>query len=125
MEVPRGTREVTIPIRTVSEANNRDNHWRKAARQKRIREVVGMFVGRMDLPAMPVRVTLVRIGKKLLDSHDNLRISQKPVADSIAMVFGVDDASPLYEWVYGQEIGKEYAIRIKLEEIPKNSLKNR
>ena len=114
VEVPRGTREVTIPIRTVSEANNRDNHWKKAARQKRIREVVGLFVGRMSLPAMPVRVTMVRIGKRLLDD-DNLRGSLKAVRDQIAATFGVDDASKKYDWVYGQEIGEEYGVRVTLE----------
>lgn len=113
VSIPAGTREITIPMRLESEANRRDHWARKAARVKRQREIVGMMVNRMDRPPLPVKITLTRIGWRLMDS-DNLVGSAKAVRDSIAAVYGVNDASDLYEWIYGQECG-EYGVRIKLE----------
>ena len=112
-EIPPGTRAITIPLRTVSEANARDHWGRRAARAKRQREVTAMFVRRMDLPAMPVCVRLVRIGRRMLDS-DNLAGSAKAVRDGIADVYGVDDGSGLYRWEYAQEVG-DYGVRIEIE----------
>ena len=48
-----------------------------------------------------VVVTLIRCGRKLLDS-DNLCIAFKPLRDAIARAFGVDDADPRVTWEYGQ-----------------------
>ena len=114
VEVPRGTREVMIPIRTVTESNANEMWYTKHSRATRQRQIAQLFLIRMDLPQMPVTVRMVRIGKRLMDD-DNLASSAKHIRDQIAATFGVDDGSPLYEWVYGQEIGKEYGVRVTLE----------
>jgi hypothetical protein len=110
---------VTIPIRTVSEANRRD-HWAvRAKRTKQARQTVGLvmagslsFHGRPDFPLV---VTLTRIAPRDLDS-DNLAISQKGVRDGVADALGIDDRDPLVAWRYDQRRGKrgQYAVEITI-----------
>ncbi len=47
---------------------------------------------------------------------DGLAASFKAIRDGIADDIGMDDGSNFYEWIYTQEIGKEYAVRITIEE---------
>ncbi len=62
---------------------------------------------------MPIVVTLTRIGKRRLDD-DNLAASFKYVRDQIAHMIGTDDGSPLYTWVYKQQIGKVYGVEVEI-----------
>ncbi len=107
--------EFTLPIRLQSEANMRE-HWRKkAARAKSYRALAKMMVsGFARLPEFPLKVTITRVGKRLLDD-DNLCGSGKNVRDGIADAFEVNDRDKRYTWVYEQEIGKEYAARVRIE----------
>jgi hypothetical protein len=65
----------------------------------------------------PLLIKLTRLGKRKLDS-DNLVTCLKWVRDSIADYFfpnlskAVRDEHALVTWEYGQEIGKEYGLRI-------------
>lgn len=111
-------RVVTVPIRTVSEANARDG-WRKKSRRAQeqkflVRAHVGVEFARRNAP--PYDVTLVRIGPKKLDK-DNLANSFKWVQDAVAAVLGVDDGEEdKVQWHYRQEPGgKKYAVRIEIE----------
>jgi hypothetical protein len=49
-----------------------------------------------------VCVTLCSHRRRLLDSHDNLRSSTKPLVDAIAKTIGLDDADPRIVWQYHQ-----------------------
>ena len=40
--------------------------------------------------------------RRLMDSHDNLRSSLKPLVDAIAERLGVPDNDPRLVWEYGQ-----------------------
>lgn len=95
---------VTIPIRTVSEANTREHHMarhrRKKAQQKVVSDWLRAFGG--EPPPLPVVVTLTRLGARRLDS-DNLAGAMKHAQDAIAKWLGVDDGSHLVRWVYEQE----------------------
>lgn len=62
-----------------------------------------------------VKVTLTRLGPRTLDS-DNLASAGKYVRDTIALIAGVDDGSPLWQWVYEQEQCPRYGVRIQIEE---------
>jgi len=120
---------VTIPLRTVSEAN-RHEHWR--ARQRRAKEqrtaVVlvlaaewfrklghrpywtlkfGYFAG-SDLI-----VQLTRLTARELDD-DNLQGALKHVRDGVADTLGIDDRNPRVTWEYAQERAKGYAVRIEI-----------
>lgn len=111
---PRGGNVVTFPLYTTTEANA-GGHWRaKNKRAQSQRETTALFVRRLELPPLPVVVTMTRIGRKMLDD-DNAVGAMKHVRDSIAAIYGVDDGDHRYQWVVApQEIG-EYAVRIKVE----------
>jgi hypothetical protein len=105
---------VVMPLRLPSLANCR-LHWRALHRLKVDQQF--MVYGHMlaaKLPPLPATVTLTRVGPRKLDS-DNLAGAFKFVRDQIAGLYGVDDGSPLYVWQYGQEVGREYAIRVAIE----------
>lgn len=106
---------LSIPMRTVSEANRRD-HWAvKAARVKAQRATVAIYLSRVPRVRMPVSVRLVRTGGKRLDD-DNLRSAMKAARDSIAEAYGVDDGSPLWTWNYDQECGRgPLGVRIEIK----------
>lgn len=107
-----------VEMRLPSLANSRLN-WRamdrlKVGQKKRIdgelwfaEQIYG------GLPELPAVVTLTRFGKRKLDG-DNLQGAFKYVRDQIAKKLGVDDGDSRYEWVYVQEIGKKYMIRIEI-----------
>lgn len=107
---------VTLPLRARSELNLRE-HWRRTAkRRKHHREVANLALVLETVPVPPVRVRLVRVAPRRLDSHDNLRASLKAVADGVADWLDVDDGSDDVIWEYGQERGdpKEYLVRIEV-----------
>ena len=107
---------LTLPIRTVSEANRRE-HW--AAKAKRVanhRGVVGLalrvHLHRLD-SAGELVVTLTRLAPRRLDS-DNAVGSFKALRDGIADTLGVDDGDARITWNYGQEKSKTYGVRIEI-----------
>lgn len=114
---------VTIPIRTVSEANSRDHWAKKAKRAKQQRQAVltALCSRSPEVRAQLYRkaldggivVTLTRVGKRKLDS-DNLSRSCKAPRDSVAQWLGIDDGDERIEWRYAQEIGREYAVRVEV-----------
>lgn len=112
---------VTVPIRTVSEANSREHHHAKAKRAKAQRGAASTAL----YPVMAwceetYRVDLVRIAPRKLDD-DNLARSMKAVRDEVAARLGYDDApgSPI-AWRYDQRKGKprEYAVEITITADP-------
>lgn len=103
-------------LRLVSEANTSD-HWAvKHRRVKKVKETVESFLPKVEL-SLPVRVTLTRYGRKLLDEHDNLPHAFKQVVDSIAAWVGYADDNPGYEWIYLQSAGKRKGCDILIEEV--------
>lgn len=104
----------TVPVRTVSETNQREHwamrHHRRAVQRSLVRMVLGAGCTR---PAFPCVVTLTRIAPRSLDD-DNLRGALKAVRDGVADWLGVDDADPRIEWRYDQRRGRprEHAVRI-------------
>lgn len=109
---------VTLPLRTVSEANRRD-HWRvKAKRAQEQRSVTRMAVlprTRNLIPAIDwtlCTVLLVRTGPRFLDG-DNLCGALKGVRDGVADALGVQDNDPRVTWAYGQDRGPA-GVRISI-----------
>jgi hypothetical protein len=115
---PLQSLEFTVPIKIESEMNKRD-HW--AVRKKRFdaqRTAVWAAWprkrGKPQTLPLPVVVTLTRIGKRRLDD-DNCAGGCKAVRDQIAMMLGVDDGDVnRVTWVYEQEIGKVYALHVRI-----------
>lgn len=116
---PRPARlECRLELRTVSGLNVRE-HW--AVRKERVaseRAMVAMALRGKTLPDLPVRISLVRVGPRELDS-DNLQAALKGVRDEIAKTYGVNDRSKLYSWEYTQRRGdkKEWAVEVRIEQV--------
>lgn len=112
--------DLTLKIKTVSEANTKE-HWAvKSKRAKEQRKMAGMglsmslmFEGKHELP---LAISFVRVGKKDLDS-DNLQSSMKAIRDGVADALGINDGDKRITWDYQQEKGKEYAVKIRIEQL--------
>lgn len=121
----RGCRDavVTLPLKTVSEANSRSHYMAKAKRVRAQRGAskwacgptlseyrVGLAKGYISR----VAVLLERIAPSSGLDDDNLRSSLKAVRDGVADALEIDDRDQRVQWTYGQERGKprEYAVRI-------------
>lgn len=109
--------EILLPIRTVSEANQRD-HWRALADRKRAQkdEIKISLHGFLSFYAvsLPCVVRLTRIGAKALDD-DNLAISFKAIRDQLAELIGVDDGSEMIRWQYDQVVDRLAGYGVKIE----------
>lgn len=102
-----------IPMRLPSLANTR-MHWRamnKLKRSQRIAVFYSMF--NLELPPLPVIVTITRSGPRRLDD-DNLQAACKYVRDQIAAAFGEDDGSAAYTWKYDQRKSKTYGVDVEI-----------
>jgi hypothetical protein len=112
---------VFIPgLRVVNPLNGRSgrrmNRWDVKRLNDHQADMVQLFVGRVSLPAPPVRVRLVRVyakGRRPMDS-DGLAAAFKKVQDSVAALLGVDDGdAAAVAWERGQEAG-EAGVRVEI-----------
>ena len=108
---------IEIPLRTYNTANCRW-HWAKKAKYARNCRLMAFLAvrcaGISKPPSGAFVVRLVRIGKRRMDS-DGLAISFKGVRDGIAAAMGIDDGDQRIDWLYSQEIGKAYGVKITIE----------
>jgi hypothetical protein len=112
-----------LPIRTVSETNQRE-HWAKRHRRRadqRSATLLHLRAMRMRLPSLPVRITLTRVAPRKLDD-DNLRGALKAVRDGVADWLELDDADEHIEWCYAQRRAErprvgpsQYAVEVTWE----------
>jgi len=114
---------VTVPIKTVSEANSRDHWAKKARRTKPQRDTVGLVVRAALAGAgvtAPMTVTLVRCAPSSGLDDDNLASACKGVRDGVADALGIDDRDPRVTWRYAQERSRpgKYSVRIVIRRGP-------
>jgi hypothetical protein len=113
-----------LPIKTASESNCSEHYHVKTKRhilQKRW--VKTAFKKEKPKINLPCKITLTRIAPRSLDSHDNLPMSLKWVADAIAeniipgKAAGRADDSKELTWEYRQKRGgpRQYAVVIEIE----------
>lgn len=108
---------ILLPIRIVSVANLREHFMARAKRSKLHRSTAFTMLRAWGRPpALPVTVTMTRIGGRKLDSDDNLRMGIKAAKDGVADWLGVDDANPGVTWLYAQTPGKpkEYGLLVEV-----------
>lgn len=105
-----------LPIRIVSEANQRE-HWAVRNKRKRAQQEAVHLAWPMPRSwriSLPCNVKLTRMGPKRLDP-DNLAGGFKHVQDAVAAELGVDDGDPGVHWVYEQLTGcRFYALRVEV-----------
>ncbi len=112
---------LTIPIRTISEANQRE-HWAKKAARVKDQRGTALLMARM--PLRPFRstphllITLTRIAPRPLDTDNAVR-SLKAIRDGIADALGIDDGNVArVTWAYRQRKAaepKHYAVDVRVE----------
>lgn len=110
-------------IKTVSESNCSENHYKKHIRHKDQKLKIWAYYHK-EKPniKLPIIIWLTRIAPRSLDQHDNLPMSLKWIVDALADCIipglkpGRADDSKEISWVYNQEKGKpkEYALRIEI-----------
>lgn len=115
--MPELLADVTIPVRIVSEANQREHWGTKAARVKKHRRaafycVLALFGVGAEFPGR-YRVLMTRHAPGKLDG-DNLQSGFKAVRDGLAQAMGIDDGSDRWAWEYGQEYSKARAARVQI-----------
>lgn len=108
---------IVVPIRTVSALNYRE-HWKARSRRvKKEREAVAWYLASRGIkPAIPLVVTLTRLGPSNGLDDDNLAGALKGVRDEVAAWLGVDDRrSEVVRYRYAQERAKDWGVRIQWE----------
>lgn len=117
----------SVPVKTVSEANQRDHWAKKASRTKSLRQAghlhtmaaVAKHFGRTASPDRvladhdSVEILLTRVAPGQLDD-DNLASSLKAFRDGVADAFQSDDKNPKISWKYAQVRGKTYSVEVTL-----------
>lgn len=95
--------DIKKPIKLISVANSSETHYERARRVKVERTWAGwqMRVARPIPPRPPLRITMTRFGRGVLDT-DNLPSAFKAVRDGISDWLRVDDGSPQLQWICKQ-----------------------
>jgi hypothetical protein len=110
--------DILIPVKVTSPQNGSHGHWSTQAKDRKAQRTITRWaLMPLSKPALPVVVTLTRIGVRDLDD-DNLAAGFKSVRDEIAAWLGCGDGKrdPI-TWHYAQTRGepKQYAARIHIE----------
>ena len=100
-------------LKTASEANSSE-HWTKKAKRHKLQKqkVKAVLLKERPQITIPCNVVLTRIAPRQLDEHDNLRMSLKYIADSVAeylcpgKAIGRADDDKGIEWHYKQKKGQ-------------------
>lgn len=88
------TWSMVVPLRLVSETNQRE-HWRVRAKRRKAQREATQWAWRMQrvlgpMPSPPCTVTITRCAPRMLDD-DNAVGSVKGVRDELADILGVND----------------------------------
>lgn len=113
--------DITLPIKTVSEANCSE-HWTKKHKRHKLQKkhVKLAFLVYKPKITLPCLIRLIRISPRSLDSKDNLPMAFKYIADSVAdyihpgLQAGRADDDENIKWDFGQEKGSPQSIRIEV-----------
>lgn len=107
-----------VPIRTVSEMNDR-SHWAVRLKRKHNQQLELIAAWQNNVGGrkveLPCVVRLTRVGPKNLDG-DNLQGGMKFLRDAVAQKLGVDDGSDLIKWEYSQIANgrREYGVKVTI-----------
>ena len=116
--------EVVLPIRTRNPLNGaqgttRAGMYARARERAQQRNLTGLVLASSSkklvrlLETYKFQVNLTRIAPSAGLDDDSLPASMKSIRDTIADVCGLpSDRTPLIRWVYAQERGKEYGVRV-------------
>lgn len=90
-EVSQKSLVLTLPIRTVSEANSFEHWTKKHQRHKAQRQAVALLLNpHRDKINLPCHIKLTRVAPRKLDRWDNLPISMKYILDACCAIITND-----------------------------------
>ena len=106
---------VLLPLRIISEANQR-GYWSKSAGRKALHRKTARMLMHSHSPRLGdgnVTIALTRIAPRSLDG-DNLQSGFKAARDGVADWLGMNDGHPSLTWIYAQRRGMpgEYAAEV-------------
>lgn len=112
---------MTLPIRTVSEANNFD-HWTKKHKRHRLQQkTVALILKPVKQHVkFPCHIKLTRYAPRKLDKHDNLPMSMKYILDACCAIItgnfkaGRADDDDRISISYDQVNSSQYAVKIEI-----------
>lgn len=113
---------MTLPIRTVSEANCFEP-WQKKHKRHKLQKKLVFFemISIKHLIKLPCKITFIRYAPKFLDKHDNLPISQKYICDQVCAELTGDhragraDDNELITIQYDQIKSKIYGVKVIID----------
>lgn len=115
--------ETELPLRTVSENNQRE-HWAAKAKRVKLQRTGAAFVVHgcraeferafPDELRLPLLVRLTRVSQRALDS-DNLRGALKAIRDGVADAFGSPTDGPSFaSWHYAQATSLQPGVIVEI-----------
>lgn len=120
-EVCHGRVVLTLPIRTVSEANNFDHWTKKHKRHRRQQKTLALILNPVKSSiTLPCHIKLTRIAPKKLDKWDNLPMSLKYILDACCAIITGDfrpgraDDNESITVSYDQEYSSQYGVIIEI-----------
>ncbi len=116
--------EITLPLRTISEANCFE-HWTKKQKRHRIQQKsIGLLLNPLkSIIKLPCHIELTRYAPKSLDKHDNLPMSFKYILDACCAIIKNDfrpgraDDDDRFTVSYDQVKSKNYGIKIVIKNL--------
>lgn len=121
-KIENGRVELTLPLRTVSEANCFEPWQKKHKRHKAQKKAVFFaIIEHKHTLRLPCTITFIRYAPKSLDKHDNLPMSMKYICDQICAeitenhIAGRADDNDLITIKYDQVKSKVYGVKIIIE----------
>lgn len=122
VEKDQNSIRMTLPIRTVSEANNFD-HWSVKGRRHKMQKgwVVMALATTKRFINLPCKVTITRVASRILDQHDNLPMSLKFITDAICEELtgikqaGMADNDERIKIEFKQEKSSIHGVKVLIE----------
>lgn len=118
--VPQKSLVLTLPIRTVSEANNFEHWTKKHQRHKAQKQAVALaLTSHRDKIKLPCHIKLTRAAPRKLDRWDNLPISMKYILDACCAIITNDhrpgraDDDERITVSYDQQTNSDYSVIIE------------
>ncbi len=119
-EITEGRVCITLPLRTVSEANSTEHWTKKHRRHKRQQLAISLALNPLKCQIkLPCHIKLTRFAPRKLDKHDNLPISMKYILDACCAIItgnfiaGRADDDDRISVSYDQETCSEYGVKVE------------
>jgi hypothetical protein len=123
-EILPGKVILTLPIHTVSEANNFDHYRIKHKRHVKQKKIVALFLNPVKSSiTLPCNIKIIRLAPKKVDKWDNLPMSVKWILDACCAIITGDfrpgraDDDKRITVEYDQVLSPAYGVIIEIKNV--------